>query len=75
MNAMRHPFRFGLGPAGLLNLTTAGAWRDYVRRAEDLGFSSFLIPDTLGPTLAPIPALTAVAVLSAVGALRLLAQT
>lgn len=54
----QHPFRFGVVAA---QAPTADAWISTARRAEDLGFSSFLIPDTLGPTLAPIPALTAVA--------------
>jgi probable F420-dependent oxidoreductase len=55
----RHPFRFGVVAA---QAQSAEQWIALGRRAEDLGFSSFLIPDTLGPTLAPIPALTAVAV-------------
>jgi probable F420-dependent oxidoreductase len=55
----RHPFRFGVVAA---QAQSAEQWISLGRRAEDLGFSSFLIPDTLGPTLAPIPALTAVAV-------------
>jgi probable F420-dependent oxidoreductase len=55
----RHPFRFGVVAA---QAQSAEQWIATARRAEELGFSSFLIPDTLGPTLAPIPALTAVAV-------------
>lgn len=54
----QHPFRFGVVAA---QAQSAGQWVGMARRAEELGFSTFLIPDTLGPTLAPIPALTAVA--------------
>ncbi len=57
--ASRHPFRFGVVAA---QAQSAEQWIATARRAEELGFSSFLIPDTLGPTLAPIPALAAVAV-------------
>jgi probable F420-dependent oxidoreductase len=55
----RHPFRFGVVAA---QAQSAEHWISMGRRAEELGFSTFLIPDTLGPTLSPIPALTAVAV-------------
>jgi probable F420-dependent oxidoreductase len=55
----RHPFRFGVVAA---QAQSAEQWISMARRAEALGFSTFLIPDTLGPTLPPIPALTAVAV-------------
>jgi probable F420-dependent oxidoreductase len=54
----QHPFRFGVVAA---QAQSADQWVGMARRAEELGFSTFLIPDTLGPTLAPIPALTAVA--------------
>jgi probable F420-dependent oxidoreductase len=54
-----HPFRFGVVAA---QAPSADQWIATARRAEELGFSSFLIPDTIGPTLAPIPALTAAAV-------------
>ncbi|WP_431902062.1 LLM class flavin-dependent oxidoreductase [Nonomuraea sp. bgisy101] len=51
------PFRFGAvagyAPGG-------GAWTGLARRAEQLGYGSLLIPDTLG-TLAPFPALAAAA--------------
>jgi probable F420-dependent oxidoreductase len=53
------PFRFGVVAA---QAPTADQWIGSARRAEQLGFASFLIPDTLGQTFAPIPALTAVAV-------------
>ena len=57
--APRHPFRFGVVAA---QAPSADAWIATARRAEELGFSTFSIPDTLGPTLAPMPALAAVAV-------------
>jgi probable F420-dependent oxidoreductase len=56
--APRYPFRFGVVAA---QAQSAEQWIATARRAEELGFSTFLIPDTLGQTLAPIPALTAVA--------------
>jgi probable F420-dependent oxidoreductase len=52
------PFRFGVVAA---QAQSAEQWIATARRAEEVGFSTFSIPDTLGPTLAPIPALTAVA--------------
>jgi probable F420-dependent oxidoreductase len=61
MNAMRHRFRFGLGPAGLLNLTTAGAWRDFVRRAEDLGYEAVCLGDHIDGRPSPGHAAVAVA--------------
>jgi probable F420-dependent oxidoreductase len=57
--APHHPFRFGVVAA---QAPSADAWIATARRAEELGFSTFSIPDTLGPTFAPLPALTAVAV-------------
>lgn len=58
MTATR-PFRFGVVAA---QAASGDQWTSLARRAEALGFSTFLIPDTLGPTLAPIPALTAAAI-------------
>jgi probable F420-dependent oxidoreductase len=55
-----HPFRF----AAQLSTTpegTAASWADQARRAEDLGYSSLLMPDHFGDQLAPVPALAAVA--------------
>jgi probable F420-dependent oxidoreductase len=51
------PFRFGVVSG---QARTAEGWLASARRAEELGFSSFLIPDTLGQTFAPIPALAAI---------------
>jgi probable F420-dependent oxidoreductase len=59
MMASDRPFRFGVVAA---QAPSADAWTGMARKAEELGFSTFLIPDTLGPTLAPIPALTAAAI-------------
>ena len=54
-----HPFRFG-AVAG--HATDAGAWTGLARRAESLGYSTLLVPDTLG-TLSPFVA-AAVAVVA-----------
>jgi probable F420-dependent oxidoreductase len=50
-------FRFGVvaGQAG-----TAADWTDLARRAEELGYATFLVPDTRH-TLAPFPALASIA--------------
>src|SRR5438105_15937929 len=52
-----HLFRFGLtnGVAGDM-----ASWTSAARRAESLGYATFLLPDTLR-TPAPLPALTAAA--------------
>ncbi|MGW3343733.1 LLM class flavin-dependent oxidoreductase [Nonomuraea rubra] len=47
-----HPFRFG-AVAG--QAPDAGAWTGLARRAEGLGYSTLLVPDTLG-TLSPFTA-------------------
>jgi probable F420-dependent oxidoreductase len=65
---MRHPFRFGLGPAGLLDLKTAGAWRGYVRRAEDLGYEAVCLGDHIDGR--PSPGHAAVAIAQWTTALR-----
>ncbi len=40
---------------------TARSWADQARRAEDLGYSTLLMPDHFGDQLAPVPALMAAA--------------
>src|ERR1044071_1820829 len=50
----KRPFRFGVVTG---QARSAEEWIAKARRAESLGFSSFLIPDTLGQTFAPLPAL------------------
>jgi len=49
------PFRFGVQvgqpPA------SGAAWRDFVRKVEDTGFSTFFMPDHFGEELAPLPAI------------------
>ncbi|MEO7912416.1 MAG: TIGR03621 family F420-dependent LLM class oxidoreductase [Roseiflexaceae bacterium] len=50
----RRPFRFGVVTG---QSRSAEEWIAKARRAESLGFSSFLVPDTLGQTFAPLPAL------------------
>lgn len=54
-------FRFGVvaSQAG-----DADAWLGLARRAEDLGYSTFLVPDNLA-VLAPVPAATAAAAVTA----------
>ena len=52
------PFRFGVTASiG----SSAAAWRGLARRAEDLGYSSLLVPDHLGHQLSPIAAMAAAA--------------
>src|SRR5438105_413884 len=50
-------FRFGI--AG--GRQTRAAWLELARKAEDLGYSTLLLPDHFGPGLAPLPALLAAA--------------
>jgi probable F420-dependent oxidoreductase len=59
---MAHPrtFRFAAqlskAPDG-----TARSWADQARKAEDLGYSTLLMPDHFGDQLAPVPAMMAAA--------------
>ena len=59
---MSHPrkFRFAVqlskAPEG-----TARSWADQAKKAEDLGYSTLLMPDHFGDQLAPVPALVAAA--------------
>jgi alkanesulfonate monooxygenase SsuD/methylene tetrahydromethanopterin reductase-like flavin-dependent oxidoreductase (luciferase family) len=50
-------FRFGLVAA---TAQSGAAWTGLARRAEDLGFDTFLVPDT-AHTLSPLPAVAAAA--------------
>jgi probable F420-dependent oxidoreductase len=53
-----HPFRFGV----TANWAPAGrGWTDLARRAEDLGYDTFVMPDHLGRQLSPMGALAAAA--------------
>ena len=52
-----HPFRFGLVSASARGEED---WASQARRAEDLGYSTLQVPDTLD-TFAPLPALAAAA--------------
>jgi len=56
----KHPFRFAaqlsVSPDG-----TAAGWAEQARKAEDLGYSTLLMPDHFDEQYAPIPALMAVA--------------
>ena len=51
-------FRFGIQLAASPSATD---WAEQAKRAEDLGFSSLLLPDHFGDQLAPIPAMVAAA--------------
>jgi probable F420-dependent oxidoreductase len=53
MSSLR-PFRFGVIAA---QARSGEEWAALARRAEGLGFSTLLVPDTLGPTLAPLTAI------------------
>jgi probable F420-dependent oxidoreductase len=57
---MPHPrqFRFGVQVASAAD---GPSWSELARKAEDLGFSSFFLPDHFGDQLAPVPALMAAA--------------
>jgi probable F420-dependent oxidoreductase len=55
-----HPFRF----AAQLSVSpddTAKGWAEQARKAEDLGYSTLLMPDHFGDQYAPVPALMAAA--------------
>lgn len=57
---MTHPRRFRFG----IQLSTAASgagWAALARRAEELGYSSLLLPDHFGDQLAPVPAMMAAA--------------
>src|SRR5271166_1089006 len=54
------PFRFA-AQLGSAPEPTARSWADQARRAEDLGYSTLLMPDHFGDQLAPVPALAAAA--------------
>ncbi|HEX4216610.1 MAG TPA: TIGR03621 family F420-dependent LLM class oxidoreductase [Candidatus Dormibacteraeota bacterium] len=56
--AKTHPFRFAVTIA---RAESGSAWRERARRLEDLGYSTMFIPDTLGGTLSPLPALSVAA--------------
>jgi probable F420-dependent oxidoreductase len=52
------PFRFAVTAS---NASSAVAWSALARRAEELGYSSLLVPDHLGRQLSPIAAMAAAA--------------
>ena len=59
---MAHPRRFRF--AAQLSQAPAGtgrSWAEQARQAEDLGYSTLLMPDHFGDQLAPVPAITAAA--------------
>ncbi len=53
-----HGFRFGVQ---LSSAPSGSAWRSLVRKIEDLGYSSVLLPDHFGDQLAPMVALAVAA--------------
>lgn len=58
---VRHrPFRFGVSGGR----ASRAEWLDLARKAEDLGYSSLLLPDHFGRQLAPLPALLAAAMVT-----------
>jgi probable F420-dependent oxidoreductase len=56
----RHPFRFAAQLSVAPDRQAAG-WAAQARKAEDLGYSTLLMPDHFGDQLAPVPALMAAA--------------
>jgi len=52
------PFRFSVMASSAMD---PGAWTALARRAEELGYDAFMVPDHLGRQLAPIAALATVA--------------
>jgi len=52
------PFRFGVN---VREATSRAVWQDKACRAEDLGYSTFLVPDHLAAMLATIPAVMSAA--------------
>lgn len=52
------PFRFGVQ---LATASSGEEWAGLARRAEELGYSSVMMPDHFGQQLAPVPALMAAA--------------
>src|SRR5690349_20779508 len=54
----QRPFRFGVSVHGS---RSREEWIGLARQAEDLGYSTLLIPDHLGDQLSPVPALLAAA--------------
>ena len=54
---MTRPFRFGVNHVTL----EQAEWLDTARKAEALGYDTFIAQDHFGPQLAPMPALVAAA--------------
>ena len=54
------PFRFGVGP-GAIAVASAGSWRDFARRIEDLGYSTLSVGDHLVGGHGPVAAIAAAA--------------
>src|SRR5215469_8620893 len=58
--SVQRPFRFGVSGGR----PTRAEWLDLARKADDLGYSTLLLPDHFGRQLAPLPALLAAAMAS-----------
>ncbi len=52
------PFRFGVSSRGAVSRSE---WSQKAKKAEDLGYSTFLVADHLAEMFSPIPALVAAA--------------
>ncbi len=61
-DGVSHPrtFRFA-AQLGRAPEATGASWAEQARRAEDLGYSTLLMPDHFGDQLAPVPAMMAAA--------------
>jgi probable F420-dependent oxidoreductase len=57
---MTHPRRFRFG-VQVSNAASGADWAAVARKAENLGYSTLLMPDHFGDQLAPVPALIAAA--------------
>lgn len=60
MAAAVRPFRFGVGP-GAVEVRSAGEWRDFARKVEDLGYSTLSVGDHLTGGHGPVAAIGAAA--------------
>jgi alkanesulfonate monooxygenase SsuD/methylene tetrahydromethanopterin reductase-like flavin-dependent oxidoreductase (luciferase family) len=58
---MAHDRKFRVG-IQLSEAASNDEWVAQAKRAEDVGYSTLMMPDHFGPQLAPFPALTAAAV-------------
>src|ERR1700733_15225858 len=57
----QHAFRFGVCTIGFPRTQVIPDWRKLARRTEDLGYSTFLMPDHIPFFPSPVPAMMAAA--------------